>query len=87
MINVTQTVRGLPGGPMVKRLTPNAGEAVSMAGLKTKIPHAMGQRSLQAAITDAHMLQQKASTEKNKKYTKGTTKTQFFLKEQDHKGP
>ena len=78
MINVTQTVRDLPGGPMVKRLTANAGEAVSMAGLKTKIPHAMWQRSLRAAITDAHMLHQKASTEKNKKYTKGTTKTQVF---------
>ena len=66
MINVTQTVRGLPGGPMVKRLTPSAGEAVSKAGLKTKIPHAMRQRSLQAAITDARMLQQKVSTEKIK---------------------
>ena len=71
---------------MVKRLTPNAEEAVSIPGLKTKIPHAMGQWSLQPAITEAHMLQQNPITDKNlKKIKETTTKVQFFKRNKNKK--
>ena len=47
----------------------------------------MGQWSLQAAITEAHMLQQKPITDKNlkKKKKEKTTKTQFFKRNKNKK--
>ena len=39
-------LRDFSGGPMVKNLPANAGDAGSIPGLGTKIPHSMGQLSL-----------------------------------------
>ena len=41
-----------PGGPVVKKLPSNAGDVGSIPGQGTKIPHALEQLSLQAAVTD-----------------------------------
>ena len=44
-----------PGGLMVKSLPANAGDMGSIPGPGTKIPHATGQLSLHATVTEAHM--------------------------------
>ena len=44
--------RDFPGGPVVKSPPPNAGDAGSIPGLGTKIPHAVGQLSLHATTTE-----------------------------------
>ena len=41
-----------PGGPVVKNLPSNAGDAGSIPGQGTKIPHATGQLSPCAATTE-----------------------------------
>ena len=41
-----------PGGPVVKNQPSNAGEAGSIPGRGTKIPHAAGQLSPRAATTE-----------------------------------
>ena len=41
-----------PGGPVVKNLPSSAGDAASIPGWGTKIPHATGQLSLRAATTE-----------------------------------
>ena len=41
-----------PGGPVVKNPPSNAGDAGSIPGQETKIPHATGQLSLRAATTE-----------------------------------
>ena len=41
-----------PGGPAVKNPPSNAGDAGSITGQGTKIPHAAGQLSLRAATTE-----------------------------------
>ena len=40
-----------PGGPVIKNLPSNAGDAGSIPGRGTKIPHAVGQLSPHAATT------------------------------------
>ena len=40
-----ETTRDFPGGPVVKNLPSNAGDARSIPGCRTKIPHATGQLS------------------------------------------
>ena len=42
--NVRTNIK-LPGGPVVKNLPSNAGDAGLIPGWGTKIPHVMGQRS------------------------------------------
>ena len=44
--------RGFPGGPVVKNPPSNAGDAGSIPGWGTKIPHAAGQLSLCATTTE-----------------------------------
>ena len=48
-----------PGGPVVKNLPYNAGDAGSIPGQGTKIPHATGQLSPRATATElvCHKLQ------------------------------
>ena len=41
-----------PGGPVIKNPPSNAGDAGSIPGRGTKIPHATGQLSLHAATTE-----------------------------------
>ena len=41
-----------PGGPVVKNLPSSAGEAGSIPGWETKIPHAAGQLSPRTTTTD-----------------------------------
>ena len=45
-------LRDFSGGPMVKNLPANAGDAGSIPGLGTKIPHSMGQLSLFTTPTE-----------------------------------
>ena len=48
-----QTLCGdFPGGPMVENLPSNAGDAGSIPGRGTKVPHAAGQISLCATTKD-----------------------------------
>ena len=59
---VEKNARDFPGGPVVKNLPSNAGDAGSIPGRGTKIPHAVGQLSLHTATTEpvcsgAHMPQ------------------------------
>ena len=44
--------RDFPGGLVVKNLPSNAGDAGSIPGRGTKIPHAVGQLNLRATTTD-----------------------------------
>ena len=44
--------RDFPGGPVVKNPPYNAGNAGSIPGQGTKIPHAAGQLSLHATATE-----------------------------------
>ena len=46
------TVGNFPGGPVVKNLPLNIEDMGLIPGLGTKIPHATGQLSLCAAITE-----------------------------------
>ena len=41
-----------PGGSVVKNLPANAGDIGSVPGWRTKIPHALEQLGLRAAITE-----------------------------------
>ena len=45
--------RDFPGGPVVKNPPSNAGDVGSIPGRGTKIPHAVGQLSLNATTTEA----------------------------------
>ena len=45
-------MRDFPGGSEVKNPPSNAGDASSIPGQGTKIPHAMGQLSPRAATTE-----------------------------------
>ena len=48
-----KTVLGeFPGGPVVKNPSSSGGDAGSIPGRGTKIPHAVGQLSLHAATTE-----------------------------------
>ena len=49
-----------PGGPAVKNPPYNAGDTVSIRGQGTKIPHAAGQLSPRATITELARLNQRA---------------------------
>ena len=44
---------GLPGGSVVKNPPSNTGDAGSISGWGTKIPHAMGQLSVYAATAES----------------------------------
>ena len=45
-------IRDFPGGPVVKNLPSNAGDASSIPGRGTKIPHAAGQLSPLTTTTE-----------------------------------
>ena len=45
-------LREFPGGPVVKNPPSNAGDAASIPGRGTKIPHATGQPKLQATTEE-----------------------------------
>ena len=47
-----ETQRDFTGGPVVKNLSAIAGDTRSVPGQGTKIPHAMGQLSMQAAAAE-----------------------------------
>ena len=49
--------RDFPGGPVVKNPPAIAGDFRMISGPETKIPHAPGQLSMQAATTEAHTLE------------------------------
>ena len=49
-----------PGGPVVKNRSCNAGDAGSVPGWGTKIPHATGQLSLRATTTEPACHNQRA---------------------------
>ena len=53
-------MRDLPGGPVVKNLPSNAGDAGLIPGWGTKIPHAMGQLSSRATTTELACLNERA---------------------------
>ena len=55
------------GGPVVKNLPSNAGEAGSIPGPGTKILHAMGQVSLCAATTEPRVTTREP-TDRNKRF-------------------
>ena len=44
-MRIKDAPRDFPGGPVVKTLPSSAGDAVSIPGRGTKIPHAVGQLS------------------------------------------
>ena len=46
-------LRNFPGGPLVKNLSFNVGDAGSIPGQETKVPHAVEQLSLRAAIRES----------------------------------
>ena len=48
--------RDFPGGPVVKNLTCNTGDADLIPGQGPKIPHVMEQLSPSSEITEAHKL-------------------------------
>ena len=52
--------RDFPSGPVVKNPPSNAGDARSIPGRGTKIPHATGQLSPRATITELARLNKKA---------------------------
>ena len=52
--------RDFPGGPVVKNPPYNAGDAGSLPGRGTKIPHAMGQLSPRATATELAHLKERA---------------------------
>ena len=56
-----------PGGPVVEDLSSNAGDSGSIPGLGTKIIHATGQLSLHTTAREAHTLQPRPSAAKKKK--------------------
>ena len=47
-----KSIKGFPGGPVVKNLPSNAGDMGSIPGQGTKIPHAAGQLSPCATTTE-----------------------------------
>ena len=49
-----------PGGPVVKNLPANAGDAGSIPGRGTKVPHATGQLNLRASTTELAHLNERA---------------------------
>ena len=51
-MQIKTIVRDFPGGPEVKNPPSNAGDAGSIPGRGTKVPHATGQLSLRAAATE-----------------------------------
>ena len=50
--------REIPGGPVVKNLTYNAGDVGLITGQETKIPHVVGQLSPRATTTELTCLNQ-----------------------------
>ena len=53
-------MRDFPGGPVIKNPPSNAGDAGSIPGRGTKIPHAAGQLSLRTTTTELVCLNEKA---------------------------
>ena len=51
-LEIKEKIWDFPGGPVVKNPPSNAGDAGSIPGWGTKIPHAMEQLSLHAATTE-----------------------------------
>ena len=52
--------RDFPGGPVVKNPPSNAGDAGSIPGLGTKVPHAVGQLSPRATTIELTLLNERA---------------------------
>ena len=52
--------RDFPGNPVVKNLPSNAGDAGSIPGRETKIPHAVGQLSPRATTIELMRLNERA---------------------------
>ena len=62
------TFRDFPGGPVVKNPPPNAGDAGSIPGQGTRIPHAVGQLSPRATnYYRAHTLRSASATTRERK--------------------
>ena len=73
MAVIKNTCCDFPGGPVVKNLPPNAGDAGSIPGWGTKIPHAKGQLSLCTKTREAHKLQLRPHAAKLKNIFKRNT--------------
>ena len=58
--NLNKKKRDFPGSPVVKNPPYNAGDAGSIPGWVTKIPHAAGQLSLRATTTELTCLNERA---------------------------
>ena len=67
--------RDFPGGPVVKNLPSNAGDAGSIPGRGNKIPHAAGQLSLCATARMSPCAATREPTCRNEKIPQATTKT------------
>ena len=65
--NIKKECRDSPGGPVVKNLSANAGDAGLIPGEGTKIPQAAGQLSL-CALEPAHR-KEKPTHHRNKEPT------------------
>ena len=83
-------MRDFPAGPVVKNLPSNAGDASSIPGQGTKIPHAVGQLSLCAVTTEparsgAHEPQLERSPHAATKSPRATTKTRCKKKKNKNK--
>ena len=50
--HINNNMRDVPGGPVVENLPYNAGDAASIPGQGTEIPHAAGQLSPRAMTTE-----------------------------------
>ena len=55
-LKIIKNFKGLPGGPVVKSLPCNAGEAALIPGRGTGIPHAEKQLNLHAATPETHVI-------------------------------
>ena len=60
MVNMKVTDRDFPGGPVVKNPLSNAGDAGSIPGQGSKIPHATWQLSLRATTAELARLNKRA---------------------------
>ena len=69
----------VPGGPVVKSPSCNAGDTGLILGWGAKFPHAMGQLSPHATTREDYMLQWTAQPKKNTKQTKCLSTAKDFI--------
>ena len=75
-----------PGGPVVKNLPSDAGDAGSIPGRGTKIPHVARQLSLRATTREKPMCRNEISRVPQLRPDATKNNTYFFLKNKEWKG-